>query len=126
MNRLADIVRMQPALEGALGIPVPFPVGNLGRATNVFSGGLPLHAPSTVDAHGTVPFVGARRSVVRPASPPGGAGQGMGHPKIGIAYLPQTAPAAALEPAPLEPGVSPWTVLGIVTAIAAAGYVAFR
>jgi hypothetical protein len=120
-------VLMQPASKGALGPRVVFPPGILGRAEHVFSGGLPLHASSFKGSHGTVPLLGAMESVIRPASPPGGAGQGMvAHPDLGIAYFPQLAPAAAVAPAPLTPGLSFLTVLGILTALGAAGYVAFR
>lgn len=127
MNFSSIEVRMQPAPAGALEFPGSFPMGILGRAWDVFSGGSPLHVNPIRDSHGTVPLFGAMGSVIRPASPPGGAGQGKAaRPEIGIGYVPNVAPAAALAPAPLEPGISLLTILGIVTALGAAGYVAFR
>lgn len=118
-------MRIQPALNGALGSRRSIPIGNLGRALKVFSGGFPLHAPLISDAHGRVPLLGAMESVVRPASPPGGAGQEwLVHPEIG--FVPQVAPAAPLEAKPLTPGFPLLTLLGVITALGAAGYVAFR
>jgi hypothetical protein len=103
------------------------PVWNLGGATNVLSGGLPLDARSSLYAHEKAPILGAMGSVVRSAPPTGHADPERAvFPGPDLGFVPQVAPAAPVVHAPLDLTVPFMPILGVLTAIGAAAYLAFR
>lgn len=116
-------VKVQSAMGRAPEIRT-YPLGNLERPSGRY--GLPLLArPVALE---TVPLLGALGSVGHPASPVWDAGLGQGaYPgSAAAAFSPAVAPAAPLEPHPLEPGIPIMPILGVVTAIGAVAYMIFR
>lgn len=120
-------VQMRPAIAGPSGSWTALAAGRPMAAANAFSGGLPLNTRTSFRPLQKAPVFGAMGSAIRPASPPGAAGQGTGrHPNVGIAYMPNTAPAAVVERTPLDVATRILPIIGIVAALGAAGYLAFR
>lgn len=95
----------------------PYPVLNGGYRPGP-SVGFPLHARHAWPE--MAPILGAEGTVAWPSSHPGDDGLGQ------AAYRPSVAPAAPVEPHPLDTKVPLLPILGVVTGVAAVAYMIFR